>query len=354
MKLLLSLIIIVAALQLPAQRFRNCDCGNKQDTVKQYYETVFRAEQFAMDGNPDSALFYFTNARMMIPMMQNDKANISLLFGSPISDNFKLHYYLNSYKILPDSVTKDVYIKRLSNYISPELLAKLDAQLDGCVKIVQHNNPYDSIISRKIVQMGYDDQHDGPIWEDGKFKNGKAQRRKLDRERFFAILDFYKKYGPINFAIFNGYEPGDFEIILAHNFYDTKLQKKYNPFFENEVRCGNIDARLYSSDVDNYLFDSTQVYGCHTIFSVGDTLIVYQLSEAGKQHFDVNRKRIFLQDTKTTQQKLIWQWQHDNEFIFVPMWDMGTSSDFPTARSIADAYMKAMGLLVTGYRFYTR
>ena len=337
-----------------AQRIRNCECGDKQNHVKQYYETVYRAERFVMAGNADSALYYYTNARMMMSMMQSDKANISRLFGLSISDEFKFYFYLNSFKILPDSITKEVYMKILSDYISPELLARLDAQLDGNVKIVQHYNPNDSIISRKIIQMGYDDQHDGPLWKDGKFKKEKSLRRKSDRKRFFAILDLYKKYGPINFASFNGYEPGDFGIILVHNFYDTKLRKKFNPFFENEVRCGNIDPRHYSSNVDDYLFDSTQVYGSHTIFSVGDTLIVYQLSERGKQRFDVNRKRIFLQDTETTHQKLIWQWQHYEEFIFIPMCEILPVSREQTAKSIAEYHLKEMGSLVTGYTIYTR
>lgn len=167
-------------------------------------------------------------------------------------------------------------------------------------------------------------------------------------------MKLYKRYGQINFNQFNGLEYSNFNQILKYNFYDTKLQKKYSHFFENEIQCGHMDPRIYELVVDDYLFDSTQVYGYHTIFFVGDTLIVYQLGDEGLKRINENRKRIYLQDIQTTHKKLIWQWQHYDEFVFSLIREIIPYDNSQTAKTEAEYYLSKMGSMVIGYTFYTR
>ena len=145
-----------------------------------------------------------------------------------------------------------------------------------------------------------------------------------------------------------------FRMTLLHRFFDKKTRTKYNDFFVNEVRCGHIDSREYAGIVDNYLFDSTQVYGVHTIFFVGDSLVVFHLSDLGKEQINKNRQLIYLQDIETTQSKLIWQWKNNDEYRFETIWEIVPYYPTETASDVAKQKLKKMGSLVTGYTIYAR
>jgi len=352
MKSIWTLIFVLLLFGSFAQRIRNCDCGNKQDTVKQYYEMVYLAEQFIMKGNIDSALFYYGKAELLNINIMQELVNVHYCLSNCQNDSIKIPVFVNRFIHTSDTISVSKYIEWVSFYLSDTGADLLRTAISDVKKV----NVSDPINYKDLIKIFEEMELEDQRYR-GEFGIAAGERKnvaKIDSRNMRKIMQLYKVYGCYKTnRLFGGGFTG-FCIILTHNFQDRRVYNKYNDFFINEVLAGRLDPRAYANIVDNYLFDSTQVYGYHTIFSVGDTLIVYQLSEAGKQHFDVNRKRIFLPDTETTHHKLIWQWQHDNEYIFIPMCEIGISRDFPTAKSIADAHLKAMGSFVTGYRFYTR
>jgi len=333
------------------QNIIKCDC--KQDKVKLYYDNVYQAEKFIIQGNFDSSLYYYTNARLLIPMMPTDILNSNILLKKPLDDRFIYYCFFNVFKILPDSVTKESYLERIGSFVLPEIISRLDTTLINSEKINWPKNPNANKISIALDSLNNLNTNGGAMWNNGQYKKGKSSRKKLNRDIMNCLMNLYKQYGSINFVQFHGHEYGNCNKILLYNFYDRKTQEKYSNFFENEVRCGNMNNRTYESTVDDYLFDSTQVYGYHSIFFVGDTLIVYQLSDEGQNRINENRRRIFLQDIETTHKKLIWQWLHYDEFMFSTVREIIPYDSSQTAKVLAEDHLKKMGSMVTGYTFYT-
>jgi tricorn protease-like protein len=149
-------------------------------------------------------------------------------------------------------------------------------------------------------------------------------RKQSDEENFKALMNCYSKFGSFSTIKISGDAFNAYYMILLHNFLNISLYKKYDDFFIKEIHRGNLDAREYVRIVDNYRYDSTQVYGDHTIFFTGDSLFVYQLSETAAKRINSNRSRIYLQDMETTQQKLIWQWKQGDVCTFGCIWEFET------------------------------
>ena len=143
-----------------------------------------------------------------------------------------------------------------------------------------------------------------------------------------------------------------YEIILIHNFL-TKKYLKYNDFFIGEILAGRLDAREYAGIVDNYVrFHAGEC--CHTVFSVGDSLVVFQLSDSGKRKINSNRKSVFLQDIDVMQNKMIWQWRNFDSFWFENVWELIPAFSNETATDVAKQKLKEMGSIVTGYEILSR
>jgi len=337
-----------------AIKVKPCDCAKNKEKVFQYFNNIFKAENFIIENNFDSALYCYVNASLLIPIMTTDIGNRSKLINKPITKESAYYCFYNTFRLLHDSISKDSYLQRILHIIPLDVVAKLDSTLFNVKKIYWPENPNKNDISTALDSLLVISHEGGSVWKDGHFKKGKSVRKKLNRQLINCLMKLYKRYGTINFNQFNGLEYVNCNEIIKYCFYDTKLQKKYSCFFENEIQCGNMNPRIYEQIVDDYLFDSTQVYGYHTVFYVGDTLIVYQLSDEGRKKINENRSRIYLQDIETTHKKLIWQWQHYDEFMFSTIREIIPLDDSQTATKLAEDHLRKMGSMVVGYTFYTR
>lgn len=337
-----------------AIKVKPCDCANYKEKVFQYFNNIYNAEKFIIENEYDSALYYYVNASLLIPIMTTDITNINKLIYKPISKESIYYCFYNTFRLLPDSISSDSYLKRISNIIPLDVVAKLDSTLPNVKKFYWTENSNKIDISIALDSLSVISREGGSVWKDGHFKKGKSPRKKLNQQLIRCLMELYKRYGTINFNQFHGLEYINCNEILKYSFYDTKLQKKYSRFFENEIQCGNMNPRIYEQIVDDYLFDSTQVYGYHTVFYVGDTLIVYQLSDEGQKRINENRSRIDLQDIETTHKKLIWQWQHYDEFMFSTIREIIPLDDSQTATNLAVDHLREMGSMVVGYTYYTR
>ncbi len=321
--------------------------------VRSYYESVYQAEQFIMNGNLDSAFSKYIQAMNYKYLQQRDyypnvfkllsKANSYLIFS----------YYLTQYKYTADTLTPQEFIGYNKDYLSDDIINQLSSTLYSVAKTpFLFQDEKHKKISNIIAPLFESDQALRAPSTGNNYLKIKRQI-KADKKNFNTIINCYKKFGSYNIQRLSGDAKSTYENIILHRFSNKKVQEKYNLFFENEIKCGNIDPRKYAIMVDDYLYDSTQVYGFHTIFFVGDTLIVYQLSDDGQKRINENRMRIFLEDIETTHKKLIWQWQHYNEFVFYIIREL-IPLDSLNAIEIANQHMKLMGSMVSGYHIYSR
>jgi len=320
--------------------------------VRAYYENVFKAENHIMQNEVDSALMCYNIAESMNIRMMIDIRNISVCLSRSDNDDVKISLFKTRYSQTNDTVTISQFISWVSSFLSDEGVEHLRTQLENIKKQNSVDNiDYQELIE-KLESMGKDDQL---FRGESSFSKAELrQRKKIDSRNMRKLMKLYSDYGKfLTYRLFGGGFSG-YEIILIHNFFDKKKYLKYNDFFIGEILAGRLDAREYAGIVDNYRFDSTQVYGCHTVFSVGDSLVVFQLSDSGKRKINSNRKSVFLQDIDVMQNKMIWQWRNFDSFWFENVWELIPAFSNETATDVAKQKLKEMGSIVTGYEILSR
>jgi hypothetical protein len=348
-------VVLVFTISLSAQKMKPIDCGCKSDTVKMYYENIFKAEHFLIEGKNDSAFISYLNGMSFMYFMHKDYyPNIYTLLKNTENPNFIYQYYSTVFKYTPDSVTPSAFFDRIKDNVPVEIQNRLLAELPSIKKTptLLKSKDYRELSSILAPLAETDQDYRGP--SAGTDKSTKKNRKNVDVENFKIILKCYKKYGSFNTMRLDGDAKSAFRMVLLHRFCDKKTRIKYSDFFLNEVLCGHIDSRDYASIVDNYIFDSTQVYGIHSIFFIGDSLFVFDLSNSYKQKINQNRKQIYLEDIDVTHQKQIWQWQHFDKYLFEIVWEIIPYDDSQKNLDLANDYLKKMGSMVTGYTVFTR
>jgi hypothetical protein len=219
------------------------------------------------------------------------------------------------------------------------------------VEKIADPDPVDYInLSAELEPMDELDQQYRPNTEGEK---GLKKQRKNDKQNFKTIAKCYKKYGPFYGSKLRGEAWPALRIVLVHRFADKSKRDRSHDFFVNEVKAGHIDARSYADIYDNYIYDSTQVYGMHTLFFCRDTLFVFNLNEDYKKQLNKNRSEIFLEDIDAFHEKMIWQWQNETKFRFGLIWEIMPYGD-QKAEEIANEYLNKMGSCASSYSVYTK
>jgi len=324
-----------------------------------YYQTVYKAEKCLMQNQNDSALKYYTDARKVFGLYQvNDRNNVMICLSNCIDTAMLTEWFRYGYFCSADTIGPEQYMELYHSFIpeslAPNLLETL--RMTGKMKwtYIEELEQISQILDPLLVK----DQK----FRTGEFNNSNdkktlRKRRKADKQNFATIMSCYKRFGDFSTNRFSGkYKNARsaFKYILMHNFLNTEIRNKYNDFFIRQVACGNVDARVYAEIVDNYLKDSSQVYGCNTWFCYNDTIVVYELSETYKSRINRNRSQIFLQDIETLHQKQVWAWQNYALYSFETLWGIIPDELSDTVREIAEKRKTQMGPMVVGYAIYTR
>lgn len=316
-----------------------------------YYQNIYKAENCIMKNNFDSALIYYSNAEALNYMFMRDIGPSNTCLSQSSNDEIKFNYLINKFTYR-ENITSDAMITWATSLLSEEWVVKLRDSINNVQRVKSGDGINYLELIEILEEMGENDQ---------KYRSSsllsKKQRRALkntDLKNFKKLMRLYSEFGSFSTAKLYGGSFMAFKIILTHNFSYKKTYKRYNKFFIEEVHSGRLNARDYADIVDNYRRDSTQVYGCHTIFYIGDSLVVFHLSDAGKERINKNRKAIFLQDIEDENGALIWQWKNNSKFIFGKLWEIVTFDPKQTVSVIADQVLKDMGSLANSYSIITR
>ena len=225
MKLLFSLIIIAAALQVPAQRIRNFECGNIQDTVKHYYETVYRAEQFVMNGNADSALYYYTDARKVFGLYQlNDRRNVMMCLDNCYDTSVLKEWFRFGYYLAADSIGPENYLELYQSYVPESLRSNLFETLQQTPKIKWTYIEEHEQISRILDPLyEIDQKYRSEEFQNSNDKSILSKRRKADKKNFDILMSCYKRYGDFSTNRFSSKSKDAksvYSLILTHYFFN--------------------------------------------------------------------------------------------------------------------------------------
>jgi len=318
----------------------------------EYYNYVFIAEKFIMQGEFDSALYYYAKSLSTEIRYRIDITNVNKCLKKANDDNIKIDLFLYGYLHSDSSVSSDLFIERVSSYFTKEGIEKLRDSISGKAKYVDEDDIDYVQISKILEDLENADQKYRLDFSPS--RSDLRKRKRVDIDNFRKLINLYTKYGFFTTSKLQGAAFPAYKFILTHNFCNKKRYIKHNDFFIREVLAGRLDAREYADIVDNYRFDSTQVYGCHTVFSVGDSLIVFHLSDSGKEKINNNRKSIFLQDIDTMQKKMIWQWKNYHSFWFENVCEVVPYYSNETATIIAEQKLKEMGSIAKGYEIISR
>jgi|GEM_PF-3454065 len=359
MKLLLSLIIIVAALQLPAQPKRIAMREALEDNTAAYYKLIYTAEKFLMQDLSDSALKYYSDARKVFGLYQlNDRRNVMLCLNNCSDTSILKEWFRFGYYCAADSIGPENYMKLYHSFIPESLSSNLLETLQHTPKMKwTYIEEYEQI--SRILDPLYeiDQKYRSEEFENSYDKSILLKRRKADKKNFAILMSCYKHYGDFSTNRFSSKfkdTKDAYRLILVHYFYNKENRVKHHDFFVGQVKKGNLDSRVYAQIVDNYLSDTLQVYGCHTSFCYNDTVVVYELSEPYKSRINRNRNQIYLQDIETLHQKQVWAWQNYSLYSFETLWEAIPDEPSDTVREIAEKYKTQMGPMVVGYTIYTR
>lgn len=318
----------------------------------QYYNYVFTAEKFIMQEEFDSALYYYAKSLSTEIRCLIDIGNINKCLMKAKDDNNKIDIFLYGYMHSDSSVTPDLFIERVSSYLTQEGVILLRDSISSKTKYIDKDGIDYVLISKILEDLGASDQKYRQTLSSS--NSDLRKRKRVDADNFRKLINLYTKHGFFTTSKLQGAAFTAYKIILIHNFFNKEKYFKYNDFFIREVKAGRLDAREYAGIVDNYSFDSAQVYGCHTVFSVGDSLVVFKLSDLGKKIFNSNRESIFLQNIDIMQKKIIWQWSNPDLFWFENVWEVVPYYANETATVIAKQKLKDMGSIVTGYEIISR
>lgn len=334
--------------------FSNCSASSlifvNSDSTRQYYNYIFAAEGFIMNEEFDSALFYYAKSLNTGISSLTNGININKCLMKAKDDNSKIQMFIYGYMHSDSDFTPIECIESASSYLTAKGVERLRDSIEYKQKIIDEINY--QVLIEQLENMGANDQsfRVGSSFS----KTNIRKRGKIDRINMRKLMKLYSKYGRFMTGKLYGGGFSSYRMILVHNFYNNKKYLKYNDFFIGEILAGRLDAREYAGIVDNYRFDSTQVYGCHTVFSVGDSLVVFQLSDSGKRKINSNRKSVFLQDIDVMQNKMIWQWRNFDSFWFENVWELIPAFSNETATDVAKQKLKEMGSIVTGYEILSR
>lgn len=337
----------------------SCDAGiielNIKPKVKDtnalmYYIQVDMAEKYIIKDQTDSALYHYLLAFEYHETFNADKTNQLKCFSASENADLKTGVLKYIYQYSDDTITPQIFITRISSFISEPVIEKLQSEIQNMDKKQNLKKINYHEISARLEPLLEKDQMFRIPGSD-KDKNTKNSLKQVDKENFKTIMKCYLHYGSYSTTKLTADAYAAYMMVLLHNFSDKKLQKEHNKFFTDEIYKGNLDAREYADIVDNYRYDSTQIYGMHTMFFVGDSLFVYKLSDAGSRKINSNRKRIFLEDIVTTQQKLIWQWQNEDAFRFGNIWGFETEEK---AINLAKDQQRKMGSMIDGFEIFSR
>ena len=327
------------------------DSFTPEDTLKRlHYDFVYKAESFIMENNIDSALWYYLKGVDFKNRYGIDRYNMGVCFSSSSDEPLKIKVLITSFFNLPDSITYDYFISLMSDRLSAEGIAILKDSIVGKQKKIDNDDVDYLKLSAIIERLELDDQRHRGAATPLKRKTMKS----LDLKNLKKLKRLYRKYGKFYTNKLLGKAMMGYTMIVIHNFHNQKTYRKNNAFFVNEVLHGRLDAREYAFIVDNYRFDSTQVYGEKTTFICNDTLVVYRLTQKGLDKFNKNRSKIYLDDINTMHKKAIWQYQHNDKFRFVLTNEITPISPDQTVESIARYYQGLMADLVDGYELFTR
>lgn len=348
MKTLLFILTLLVVNLIHAAKPDSC-CY--KDSIELSRSFCMKAELKIIDNDYDSAAYYYAKSMEYVYLMPDDQANLIKILNHLEFNQIKLivsmFYSYKSKFISPEDYVKtSIFTQKLDsaekNIVLESLLGISDfrnskyvdlSEIDSVLSKLEVTDQYwrlpDKELNRKTYEMQY----------------------KTDIENFNTILGLYEKFGSFNTNFLRNRSA--LYMILLHYFANYENLTKNLSFFENEVQLGNIHPVKFEMIVDNYLFDSTQVYGNHTVFIFNDTLIVLNISEKGVKKFNKNRSRIYLEDILTMQRKYIWQFKNFDNIILRPITTIiGYSS--VNADEIARIYAAKMGDLVEGYTLISR
>lgn len=362
MKLIFKIWVFITplyCLNLVAQTNKTIVSDFSDSTVKLYYLNVYYAESCLKNDRIDSALKYYTDARKVFGLYQlNDRRNVMKCLYS-CSDTFILkEWFRFGYYCAADSIGPERYMELYHSFIPESLSSNLLKTLQQTTKMNWAYIDEHEQISRILAPLyEIDQQYRSNEFQNSADKSIIKKRRKADKQNFAVIMSCYRRFGDFSTNRFSGKYANAkeaYKYILLHVFINTDIRKKYSDFFIKQVTYGNLDARVYAEIADNYLFDSSQVYGCHTSFYYNDTLVVYELSPPYKNRINENRSQIFLQEIDTVHQKQVWAWQNYSIYSFETLWVVNPEKSTDTIKEIAEKYKALMGPMVVGYTIYSR
>ena len=170
-------------------------CGCMKDSVRHYYENIFKAEQFLIEGK-DSAIISYLNGMSFMYLMPNDNFfNVRKLISSTDNQDLAFKYYETVFRYTVDSLTPIEFVERFQNLISSEMQSRLLAELPVVIKtpflfIDENHLKISSILSPlRDADQAYRD----PLA--GNSKSTIKHRKNGDIENFKSILKCYKHMG---------------------------------------------------------------------------------------------------------------------------------------------------------------
>lgn len=355
------LVAIVFCLRSVAQTNKKVVSDFSDSIVEIYYLKVYNAENCIKNNKIDSALKYYTDARKIFGAYQvNDRRNVMLCLNNCTDTSILKEWFKYGYYCAADSIRAEQYMELYQNYIPELIKSDLLSTLKQTTKkkwtYIDEHNRISKILNPlfDIDQKFHSDSFMNSM--NNNIKISKKQR-KVDNKNFKKIIACYKHFGDFSTNRLNGKNKDAFSAyksILTHYFFEKENYIKNHELFIRQVRIGNLDPRIYAEIVDNYRCDTSQVYGCHTLFCYNDTIVVYKLSDLYKSQINKNRSQIFLQDIETLHNKQVWAWQNYFLYSFETIWFVAPEKSSDTIKEIAEKYKERMGPMVVGYTIYTR
>ena len=199
-KLIVNILVFITPLFYLtsfAQQNKKIICNYNDSVVGSYYSKVYLAENYLMQGKPDSALKYYTDARKVFGLYQlNDMRNVGLCLNN-CSDTSVLKEWLRfGYYCAADSIGPEKYMELYHSFIPESLKLNLLEILQQTPKkewtyIEEHEQ-----ISRILDTLFEIDQK----FHAGKFLNPKdkaiiLEQRKVDKRNLKIIMSCYKNFG---------------------------------------------------------------------------------------------------------------------------------------------------------------
>lgn len=359
MKIFFICIVFAIAVPVLAQPKQKAMREALEDNTAAYYKLIYTAEKFLMQDLSDSALKYYTDARKVFGLYQlNDRRNVMICLNNCSDTSILREWFRYGYYCAADSIGPENYMKLYHSFIPESLSSNLLETLQHTPKMKwTYIEEYEQISQILDPLYEIDQKYRSKEYANSNDKSILLKRKKADNKNFSILMSCYKRYGDFSTNRFSSKfkdSKSAYNLILVHYFFNKENMVKHHDFFVGQVKKGNLDSRIYAQIVDNYLSDTSQVYGCHTSFCYNDTVVVYELSEPYKSRINRNRSQIFLQDIETLHQKQVWSWQNHSSYTFDTLWDAIPEKSSDTVRDLAEEYKALMGPMVVGYTIYTR